>query len=60
VYVIQRNDGTYVANTLTIALKGSSYTCKLQYAQVFATREQAQRELCPENETIVAVADILR
>lgn len=37
-----------------------SYTNKLQEARVYETREQASKDACPENERVVAVADLLR
>jgi hypothetical protein len=54
-FVIQRNDGAFVAKPGN----HSSYTRDLQEAWTFATREEAKQQLCPENETIVNVADIL-
>lgn len=54
-YVIQRTDGAYVA------MPGipSSYTRLLQDARTFATREQAERERCPGNESIVRVDQVM-
>lgn len=55
-FVIRRTDqgGGWVAR------KGSaaSYTHQLQHARTFTTREQAERERCPENETIEDVNSI--
>ena len=54
-YVIQRNDGAFVAR------KGStsSYVSNLQYARTFATREEAERDRCPENERVVSVWQVM-
>lgn len=54
-YVIQRLDGCYVAKL------GSawSYTRRLEDARKFPTRADAEREICPENERVVAVTDLL-
>lgn len=35
----------------------SSYTAYLQHARTFATREEAERDRCPENERIVRIED---
>jgi len=42
-----------------VAKPGSknSYTKYLQHARVFRTREEAERDRCPENERIVEVQD---
>lgn len=55
-YVIRHEDGRYVA------APGSkhSYVRALQDARQFATREQAERERCPESETVRDVADCMR
>lgn len=50
-YVIKRTDGVYVARPGS----RSSYTPKLQDAQVFNTRAEADRARCPGNEIIVSV-----
>lgn len=55
-YVIRRNDGVYVANLG----ERCSYTPSLERARKFSTRESAERERCPGNETVVSVWDILR
>ena len=55
-YVIMRTDGAYVARSGS----ASSYTRALQNARTWPTREAAKRELCPGNERIVAVSDIMR
>jgi len=49
-YVIVRCDGAYVSRPGS----ASSYTAYLQQARVYATREQASRDLCPGNERIVS------
>lgn len=55
-YVIVRNDGCYVAKPG----RRSSYTCFLQHARVFSTRQDAEKERCPDNEHIESLEDILR
>lgn len=55
-YVLVRTDGMYVARGGTV----SSYTARLQEARIFASREAAERERCPENERVVDVYDVLR
>ena len=55
-YVIQRTDGRYVARSPIVS---SSYVKQLQHAQVYRTREDAERNLCPGNERIVTVADAM-
>lgn len=54
-YVIQRTDGKYV----TPAGSGHSYTNKLQHARFFLQRSEAEREICPENERVVPLDEIL-
>jgi hypothetical protein len=55
-YVIARDDGQYVTNP------GSekSYTTRLENARVYRTREEATKDLCPGNEKVYAVSDILK
>lgn len=55
-YVIVRQDGAFVAPP------GSehSYTNDLREARTFRTREDAERERCPENETVMMVESLLR
>jgi hypothetical protein len=49
-YVIQNTEtGRYV----TPSGSAASYTSKLQCARTFATKEQADRERCPGNETVL-------
>jgi hypothetical protein len=55
-YVIQRNDGAFVAPSGS----RSSYVRNLQDARTFSTKESAERELCPENERIASVDDVMR
>ena len=52
-YVIRRTDqgGGYVSRPGA----PSSYTHALQHARVFATRGEAERERCPENEKILTL-----
>jgi len=57
-YVITRiPDGAFVARDP--GKLGPSYTKYLQRAQTFATKEQAERELCPENEQALHIDKIL-
>ena len=58
-YVIKRSDGAFVADMRKSAT-GSSYTNKLQFAKVFATAEDADRNRCPGNEYVVNVNDLMR
>lgn len=55
-YVIERSDGVFVAR------QGMphSYVSALQDARVWKTKEAALAEVCPVNEQVVAVDDILR
>lgn len=56
-YVIKRRpDGAYVAPSGS----KSSYTRVLQNARVFATKEAAEGNRCPENEYVVPVEDELK
>jgi hypothetical protein len=55
-YVIQRNDGAYIA---PLGSK-SSYTRTLGNARKFSTKEAAEAERCPGNEHVVSVWDLLR
>jgi hypothetical protein len=50
-YIIKRTDGAMVAD-MRRNPTGSSYTRNPEYARVYATREAAERDLCPENERI--------
>lgn len=56
-YVIKRTDqgGGY------LAAPGSahSYTKNLERARIFATRDAAERERCPENEVVKALESCL-
>ena len=54
-FVIQKGDGWYVARSGM----QSSYTRFLQYAQVFKTREDAEKERCPDNERVVNITEIM-
>jgi hypothetical protein len=54
-YVIQRNDGAYVAAPGS----PSSYTRQLERARRFPTIEAAERELCVGNERIVPLESLL-
>jgi hypothetical protein len=54
-FVIKRNDGHYVA----WPGRRSSYTRFLQYARVFKTRADAEKERCPDNERVVNITEIM-
>lgn len=56
-YVIKRTDqgGGYVAPPGSRA----SYTPYLQSAQVFSTREEAERNRCPGNEVVLPVEEAM-
>lgn len=58
-YVIVRNDGMFVAD-MRKSPSGHSYTNRLQYAKVFDSAEDADRNRCPGNERVRAVDDIMR
>lgn len=47
-YIIQRNDGAYVARQGN----PSSYTRRLEDARIYRSKELAERDLCPGNEAI--------
>lgn len=56
-FALKRNsDGKYVARPGS----KNSYTKFLQHARVFRTREEAERDRCPENERIVDIAEEFR
>lgn len=55
-YVIVRNDGKFVVPPGNNA----SYSDKLQDAWVFNTRNEAERNRCPENERVESVRSVLR
>ena len=50
-YILKRTDGAYVAKPGS----AKSYTRCLQNAQTFTSREEADRNRCPDNETITTV-----
>lgn len=52
IYVIVREDGKYVAP----GGQESSYVTNLKDAQTYMTREEAQRNCCPENERVSTVS----
>jgi hypothetical protein len=54
-YVIQRDDGSFV----TPPGSPHSYTRDLAKAWTFAAKEDARPELCPENEHVVEVSDVM-
>lgn len=58
-YVIIRTGNVYVAD-MNKSTTGGSYTNKLQYAKVFATREEAERDRCPGNERVVDLSEAMR
>lgn len=54
-FVIQHNKtGRYVADNNSIR----SYTQRLEQARVFRSKEDAEKERCVENETLVRVFDL--
>lgn len=55
-YVIQRTDGKYVNRPGS----RTGYTSKLEQARKFPTREAAEADRCPGNETVVDVAELLQ
>jgi hypothetical protein len=55
-YVIRRRDGAYVAQSGS----ASSYTKKLEEARTFATYSDAERNLCPGNETVQPIEGLFR
>ncbi len=54
-YVIQRTDGQYVSHPGS----DQSYTRKLEEAQVFGSKGEAEKELCVENERVIAMKELL-
>lgn len=48
-YLIKRIDGAYVAKPGS----AHSYVFALVNARKFSTKEEAERDLCPENERVV-------
>lgn len=54
--IIRTADGQYVTPPGT----ASSYTNRLQWARIYRTREDAERERCPRNETIVSLESQLQ
>lgn len=54
-YVIRRSDGKYVSKPGS----QSSYTNRLENAQKFATKEAADANRCPGNESTVSVDSLL-
>ena len=57
-YLIMRDDGALVADTRK-STTGSSYTKDIRQAQRYTSKEQAQRDLCPENERIITLTEWL-
>lgn len=55
-YIIVRSDGAFVARSGN----PSSYTRALQHARTWPTREAADRERCPENETVQSVDEAMQ
>lgn len=55
-YVIKKTDqgGGYVAKDGN----EHSYTHDIEEAKVFKTRQQAELNLCPENETVVRIGSV--
>lgn len=56
-YVIRNEHGEFLGPPMPP--KGSCWTRDLRKARRFPRREIAERELCPENETIVPVEMLL-
>ena len=57
-FLIQRRaDGKYVSPPGLRGLR-HSYTARIDLARVYQTKEEAERDLCPENETIVSVVSV--
>ncbi len=56
-YVIVRTDqgGGYVSGR-----RGASYTRRLEQARIYGTKDEAERDRCPENEVAVTVESRLR
>jgi hypothetical protein len=55
-YVIKRNDGAYVTPPGSFR----SYTQRIQDARVFQSKETAEKERCPGNESVVTIENELR
>jgi len=56
-YILKRQpDGWYVAKVGA----RKSYTPKLQHARMFQSRDAAEGDRCPDNETITTVEDEMR
>jgi hypothetical protein len=55
-FVIKRNDGKYVAPS------GSehSYTSLLEDARKYFTKKEAEKDVCPENEAIYDILDLIK
>lgn len=55
-YLIKRNDGKFVAQS------GSehSYTNRLDLARVYKTKDEATKDLCTGNETIVEIPQLFK
>lgn len=60
-FVLIHNQDNSPQSGLYVAKPGrdKSYTPRLEHADVFKSREQAQAHRCVDSERIVAVADIL-
>jgi len=54
-YVITRTDGKYVAPSGLL----QSYTTSLERARKYHTRKEAEADLCPENERVWDVTELL-
>jgi len=55
-YIIKRSDGAYVSRPGST----SSYTRRIEEAQKFMSREEAEQNRCPGNEYVLSVDSILR
>ena len=53
-YLIKRDDGKYVA----VRDSKHSYTTRVDLARVYQTKEEAEQDLCHENERIVPIPNL--
>lgn len=59
-FVIMCTSGRYKGYYVALPGSAGSYNGKLELARKFATEEEARKELCPENERIVDVTELLK
>jgi hypothetical protein len=55
-YIIIREDGAFVSDPHSNGT-GGSYTRNLQKARVYESRESAERDRCPGNESVSTVEE---